>query len=61
MTIDVFMEIIGKKICTEVTKACIRRDYPLHIAEWKCTCIDMAERAEHIEHVAAMMLSVRVW
>lgn len=61
MTIDVFMEIISKKIYTEVTKACIRRDYPPHIAEWKCNCIDMAERAEHIDHVAAMMLSVRAW
>lgn len=47
---NVFLDIVGKKICTEAKKACIRRDYPPHIAEWKCNVIDMAERAEHYVH-----------
>lgn len=50
--------IVGKKICTEVTKARIRRDFPPYIAEWKCHVIDMAERGEHIERLVAIMQPV---
>lgn len=46
---NVFFDIVGKKICTEATKACIRRDSPPHIAEWKCYVINMAEKTESIE------------
>lgn len=61
MTTNDFIEIVGKKICTEATKARIRRDYPPHIAEWKCNVIDMAERAEHIERLVAMMQPAVLW
>lgn len=55
------MDIVGKKICTEAIKARIRRDYPPHIAEWKCHVLDMAERSEYIERLGAMMQSVGLW
>jgi len=58
MAEDVFIEIVTKKFCTELTKDRIRRYYPPYIAEWKCNGIDMAERAEHSEKVAAIMRSV---
>lgn len=61
MTTNDFFEIVGKRICTEATKARIRRDYPPHIAEWKCTVIDLVERAEHIERLVAMMQPAGLW
>ena len=56
-----FIDIIGKKFCTKVAKACIRRDYPPHIAEWKCHAIDMAEKCERIEWLAGMMRPDILW
>lgn len=53
--------LVVKKFCTEVTKACIRRDCPPHIAWWRCNVIDMAERTEHIERMASMMQPDVMW
>ena len=43
MTEKEFIEIVAKKFYTEVTKACIRRDYPPHIAWWRCNVIDITD------------------
>lgn len=54
MTENVFIDNVAKKLYSELTKACIRRDYPPHIAWWRCNVIDMVDRSEHIEQLAAM-------
>lgn len=43
MTEKELLEIVAKEFYTEVTKACIRRDYPPHIAWRRCNFIDITD------------------